>query len=232
MPKINELPEAERPRERLAAHGANALSNAELLAILIGSGRPGGSALELATRLLAKNDEGVAYLAAASVEELCTTHGVGEATACRIAAAVALGRRIAGMDMREVKKFTSPEDIAALFMDEMRREKQEKFQVLLLNVRNEMIGKETVSVGNISSSIVDPRDVFRPAIRRGAASIVLLHNHPSGNPEPSDADVDVTTRIYEAGEVLGIKVMDHLVIGDGQFVSMRVRKLLFRKEGS
>jgi DNA repair protein RadC len=228
MPKIIDLPEGERPRERLAAHGADALSNAELLAILIGSGRPGGSALDLAARILAKNDEGVAYLAGASVEELRSVHGVGEATACRIAAAAALGRRIAGMGSRELRQITSPEAIVALFMEDMRHEKQENFRILLLNVKNEIIGKETVSVGNISSSIVDARDVFRPAIRRGAASIVLVHNHPSGNPEPSNADIEVTKCICEAGDVLGIKVMDHLIIGNGRFVSMKKRNLLFR----
>jgi DNA repair protein RadC len=226
MPKIIELPEDERPRERLAQHGADALSNAELLAILIGSGRPGGSALDLAARILAKNEEGVAYLAGASVEELRSVNGVGVATACRISAAIVLGRRIARMASREAKKITSPEEIVALFMEDMRHEKQENFRVLLLNVKNEIIGKETVSVGNISSSIVDARDVFRPAIRRGAASIVLVHNHPSGNPEPSEADITATKRICKSGDVLGVKVMDHLIIGNGSFVSMKKRNLL------
>ncbi|MDR1068770.1 MAG: DNA repair protein RadC [Clostridiales Family XIII bacterium] len=230
MPKIRELPEAERPRERLTLYGADALSNAELLAILIGSGQGNASALDLAARVLAVSEQGIAYLATASVEELQHTPGVGSATACRIAAAAALGRRIAATRGRDVIKFTSPEDIVALFMDEMRRETQEAFRILLLNIKNEMIGRETVSVGNISSSIVDPRDVFKPAIRRGAAGIVLVHNHPSGDPEPSDPDLEVTQHICDAGELLGVRVMDHIIIGDGNFVSMKKRKLIFREE--
>ncbi|MDR2610826.1 MAG: DNA repair protein RadC [Clostridiales Family XIII bacterium] len=226
MPKMHELPEAERPRERLTAYGADALSNAELIAILIGSGWPGGSALEVASRILAGSDQGIAYLATASVEELCSVPGVGSATACRIAAAAAIGRRITAAGEQKKVSFSKPEDIVSLFMDELRRETQEIFRVLLLNLRNEMIGKETISIGNISSSIVDPRDVFRPAVRRGAAGLVLVHNHPSGNPEPSDADVEVTKRICEAGELLGVRVMDHLIIGNGKFVSMKKRNLL------
>jgi DNA repair protein RadC len=211
-------------------YGADALSNAELLAILIGSGQGKASALDLAAKVLAGDDRGIAYLATASVEELQHTPGVGCATACRIAAAAAIGRRMTAARGRDVIQFSCPEDIVSLFMDEMRHETQEVFRILLLNIRNEMIGRETVSVGNISSSIVDPRDVFKPAIRRGAAGIVLVHNHPSGNPEPSEQDVDVTEHICKAGEILGIRVMDHLIIGDGNFVSMKKRKLIFREE--
>jgi DNA repair protein RadC len=226
MPKMYELPEAERPRERLLAYGADALSNAELIAILVGSGRPGGSALDVASRVLAESDQGIAYLATASIEELCSVPGIGYATACRIAAAAAIGKRISTAGGEKVTAFSKPEDIVSLFMEELKRETREIFRILLLNLRNEMIGKETVSIGNISSSIVDPREVFRPAVRRGAAGLVLVHNHPSGNPAPSDADLEVTKRICEAGELLGVRVMDHIVIGNGKFVSMKKENLL------
>jgi DNA repair protein RadC len=226
MPRIKELPEAERPREKLLAQGSAALSNTELLAVLIGSGRKGESAMALAARILALQDSGISFLSVAAPEELTNVPGIGAAGACRIAASVELGRRLS--QSRGIHKFHlgTPEDIAALFMEDMRHETKEHFRILLLNARNELMGKELISVGNITGSIVDPRDVFKPAVKRGAAAIVLVHNHPSGNLKPSDADLSVTERIVEAGRILDIRVLDHLIIGNGDFVSLKREKLM------
>jgi DNA repair protein RadC len=226
MPRIKELPRSERPRERLISLGARALSNQELLALLIGSGVKGESAMTLALRVLGQTDEGVVWLNSASVEELSRIRGIGDAIACRISAAIELGKRMAECWAAERLSFNSPDDIAALFMEDLRYEKNEMFKILLLNVRGEMIGRELVSSGCISSSIVDAREVFRPAVRRGAAGVVLVHNHPSGNPTPSPQDVEVTKRLVAAGEVLGVNVLDHLIIGDRCFVSFRRENLM------
>jgi DNA repair protein RadC len=224
MPRINELPQSERPRERLISLGSRALSNQELLALLIGSGVKGESAMALALRVLGCTDEGIVWLQNASAEELSGITGIGDAIACRISAAAELGRRMAECKTAQHTRFSAPEDIAMLFMEDLRYEKNEKFKILMLNVRGEMMGRELISVGAISSSIVDAREVFRPAVRRGAASIVLVHNHPSGDPSPSPQDIEVTKDLMDAGEILGIKVLDHMIIGDGCFIS-------FRREG-
>ncbi|MDR0596846.1 MAG: DNA repair protein RadC [Clostridiales Family XIII bacterium] len=226
MPRINELPQSERPRERLISLGAGALSNQELIALLIGSGVKGRSAMALASRVLASTDEGIVWLHTASPEELSRIGGIGKAIACRLIAAAELGRRMSAGRVQGRVRLTSPEETAALFMEELRYAKNEVFNILMLNVRGEMTGKETVSLGSINSSIVDAREVFRPAVRRGAASIMLVHNHPSGNPEPSGDDIEVTKALEKAGDILGIKVVDHLIIGDGCFVSLRRKGLM------
>ncbi|MDR1496238.1 MAG: DNA repair protein RadC [Clostridiales Family XIII bacterium] len=226
MPRIKELPQSERPRERLISHGAGALSNQELLALLIGSGVKGESAMALALNVLGHTDEGIAWLRIASSEELSRITGIGAAIACRISAAVELGKRMSENRVAERIRFDSPDDIALFFMEDLRYEKNERFKVLMFNVRGEMMGRELISVGSISSSIVDAREVFRPAVRRGAASVVLVHNHPSGDPSPSPQDIDVTVRLVDAGEVLGVKVLDHLIIGNGCFTSFRRKGLM------
>jgi DNA repair protein RadC len=226
MPRMKELPQSERPRERLLAHGAGALTNQELLALLIGSGVRGMSAMALALKALGHTDEGIVWLQTASPEELSRISGIGNAVACRISAAVELGKRISESRIAQHIRFDSPDDIALLFMEDLRYEKNERFKILLLNVRGEMMGRELVSAGGISSSIVDAREVFRPAVRRGAASIVLVHNHPSGDPSPSPQDIEVSNDLIKAGRILGIRVLDHLIIGDGRFTSFRREDLM------
>jgi DNA repair protein RadC len=226
MSQIKDLPRSERPRERLATLGADALSNQELIALLIGSGFKGTSAMSLASKILEYTDEGVVWLKTASCEELSRITGIGDAVACRISAAVEMGKRITESSVSPHTRFSCPEDIAMLFMEDMRYAKNELFKILLLNVRGEMIGRELVSVGGINFSIVDAREVFRPAVRRGAASIVLVHNHPSGDPSPSPQDIEMTKLLIKAGEVLDIKVLDHLIIGDGSFISFRRSDLI------
>ncbi|MDR0424545.1 MAG: DNA repair protein RadC [Clostridiales Family XIII bacterium] len=226
MTLIKELPEFERPREKMRFMGAKRLSNSELLAILLGSGTRNMSATALADSILSMDKGGLAYLAECLPEELAALRGMGMAKSCKIAAAVELGKRIATAPRRKKVDIGRPDDISALFMEEMRYLKNECFRILLLNIKNEIISIEEVTEGNINTSVIDPREVFRPAIKKGAAYILMVHNHPSGNPTPSTADVDVTLRLCESGELLGIRVLDHIVIGNGVYVSMRREDLI------
>jgi DNA repair protein RadC len=221
-----ELPEMERPREKMWKQGAAALSNGELLAILISSGTRAESAVGLAARILSLRDDGLRFLSTATPEELAAIPGIGRAKSCQIGAAVELGKRLSVHTLGTKIRVGAPEDIAVLFMEEMRHETKESFRILLLNSRNEVMGREVISIGNICGSIVDPRDVFRPAVKRGAASVALVHNHPSGNPRPSEADITVTKKLVEAADILDIKVIDHLIIGDGSFVSFKLENLI------
>lgn len=223
---IKELPSEERPREKLIQSGAGALSNAELLAILIGTGTREMSAVMLANRILSMEEEGIAYLAGCLPEELTLIPGMGMAKSCQIIAAIELGKRIATKPKRKKINIKSPGEVASLFLEEMRYLKKEYFKVLLLNTKNEIIMIETISVGNLNSSVVHPREVFCTAIKKSACSIIAVHNHPSGNPEPSRSDVDITQRLAESGELLGIKLIDHLIIGDGNYVSLKEKMLL------
>ncbi len=223
---IKELPEDERPREKLLHYGSNFLSNGELLAILIGSGTRNRSALTVANRVLSMEGRGLSYLADCTPEELCKIEGIGEAKSCKLIAAIELGRRIS--QSAGEKRYTagSPEEVAGLYMEEMRHLKKEYFKVLYLNTKNQILASENVSIGNLNSSIVHPREVFRNAIKKGAAAIIVIHNHPSGNPLPSQNDLDVTKRLQEAGKLLGIPLLDHLVIGDGVYVSLKEKMLM------
>lgn len=218
---IREMPEAERPREKIFSSGVSSLSNTELVAVLIGSGTKHSSALDLAARVLAADRSGILFLRDASPEELCTVKGIGTARAAVLIAAAELGRRIMTAPRKRKISVSTPEDTAAIFMEDMRYLKKEHFRVLLLNVKNEIISVGDVSVGSISSSEAHPREVFAEAVRRGAANVILIHNHPSGTPAPSRADIELTKRLYEAGVILGIQVLDHIIIGDGIFVSMK-----------
>lgn len=224
MPVIKELPESERPREKMKMFGAETLSNIELLAILIGTGTKDVSSTELAQRILTLDAEGLTHLSDASIEELAVLPGMGIAKSCQVVAAVELGKRMATTPKKRKIRIAFPDDIAELFMQDMRYLKKEVFKVLMLNVKNEIMLIENVSAGNINTSIIDPRSVFRLAVKKGAASVVLVHNHPSGNPEPSDEDINATHKLQDAGEILGIKVIDHLIIGDGVYTSLKKKK--------
>jgi DNA repair protein RadC len=223
---IRELPTEERPREKLLSLGSSAVSNAELLAILIGTGTKDRSALELASAVLASEEDGLGHLAGCTPEELCRISGMGIAKACRIIAAFELGKRLATRPLPGRVLISSPDSIADLFMEEMRYYRKEFFKVLLLNSKGEIISIEKTSIGDLSSTIVHPREIFSGAIRRSAAAVVFVHNHPSGNPEPSSEDQEVTLRLTEAGNILGIRVLDHIIIGDGVYVSFRQRNLI------
>jgi DNA repair protein RadC len=209
----------ERPRERLQRLGPENLSGPELLAIILGSGGRGQSALQLASGLLARLG-GLRTLLNSPVEELAACPGIGPAKACAVRAALELGRRL-GSEVVNRTVIRGPADVAALLMDEMRYLEKEQFRVLLLNTKNQVLAIETVSLGDLTSAIVHPREVFKEAIRRAAAAVILAHNHPSGDPAPSREDSDVTKRITEAGKILGIEVLDHIVIGDNRYISLR-----------
>ncbi|MDD2189938.1 MAG: DNA repair protein RadC [Eubacteriales bacterium] len=223
---IKELPSEERPREKLIQYGAGALSNAELLAILIGTGTREASALMLANRVLAFEGEGISYLTSCQPDELTEIPGIGQAKSCQIIAAIELGKRIATKPRTKKINIKSPDEVADLFLEEMRYLKKEYFKVLLLNTKNEIIMIENISVGSLNSSVVHPREVFCTAIKKSACSMIAVHNHPSGNPTPSQADIDITKRLVEAGELLGIKVLDHLIIGDGTYTSLKEMMLI------
>lgn len=223
---IKELPAEERPREKLMQYGPEKLSNSELLAILIGSGTKESSAIMLANRILALEEEGISYLTNCLPEELSDIPGMGMAKSCQIVAAIELGKRIATKPKGKRINIKSPDEVASLFIEEMRYLKKEYFKVLLLNTKNEIILIDNISIGNLNSSVVHPREVFCNAIRKSACSLIAVHNHPSGNPMPSQTDIDITRRLVEAGELLGIKVLDHLIIGDGTYVSLKEKMLL------
>lgn len=227
-PSIKALPLAERPRERLIARGPAAVSTAELLAILLGSGEGRGvSALDLAGRLLAEAG-GLRELAAAGVADLWRRRGIGPAKAVRLVAAFELGRRAAA-EAAERTVIRGPADVAKLLGGTLRDLRQEHLCVVLLSTRNHVLGVETVSVGGLDGTVVHPREVFRTALLRSAAAVVLVHNHPSGDPTPSPDDVAITRRLVEAGRLLGVEVIDHVIVGDGRYASLReLRGALFR----
>lgn len=219
--KIKFLPEAERPVEKSLSYGIDSLSNRELLALLINSGTRKKSAMDLAEDILAKDKSGISYLRETSLEELMGINGIGKAKATRILAAVELGKRISMKPIKSGMSIENDRDIAALFMEDMRYQKKEIFKVLLLDSKGGIISTETISVGELNSTVVHPREVFNAAIKKSAAAIVFIHNHPSGDPNPSNEDYLTTARLVECGRMLGITVADHLVIGDGKYISMR-----------
>lgn len=223
---IRELPETEKPREKLLREGKEKLSNSEILAILLRSGTKQKSALEVAGEILAMDRRGIQFLADCRPEELSRVGGVGPAKACEILAAVELGKRIASVSKDYGPPVTCSSDIAELFMEKMRYLRKEHFYSILINAKGQIIEECTVSIGDLCSSTTHPREVFVDAVRRSAGSVIFVHNHPSGDPTPSQADIDTTRRLMEAGQLLGIPVLDHVIIGDGRFVSMKAQGLI------
>lgn len=211
-----------RPRERMRAEGPAALSAAELLAVLLRTGSRTRSALAVATDLLCAHGS-MERLAGASPSELCRTGGIGEVKALHLLAAFELGRRLGALPARTRPAVRRPADAAALMMPELRFQETERFWLLLLNTKHEVLGRVEVSRGGLSSSPVHPREVFRAALRGSAAGVILVHNHPSGDPTPSQADLAMTARLSRAGGVMGIPIIDHIIIGDGRYVSLRER---------
>jgi len=217
---IRDVHIADRPRERLVRQGAASLSNQELIAILLRTGTKDESVLVLANRILSSFDK-IQDLKDVTIEELMTVKGVGNAKAVQILAAAEIGKRLYRKHSEGRYTIRSPEDAAAYLMTDMTSLTQEHFVVLFLNVKNEVLHKQTIFIGSLNSSIVHPRDIFREAVKRSAASIICAHNHPSGNPSPSPEDIDVTKRLLEAGSLMGIELLDHVIIGDHQFISLK-----------
>ena len=224
--RIREMPLSELPRERMRDYGPNALSDAELLAILLRVGVSGINVIQLAQKLLIDHG-GWAGLQRLSFEEMTKIHGLGEAKAAQVKAALEIGRRLLLAQSEARPQIGSPADVAALLMLEMSHLEQEHLRVVLLNTKNHVLKIETVYVGTINSSAVRIGEVFKAALKLNAAALIVVHNHPSGDPTPSPEDVAVTRQLIEAGKLLDVDVLDHLVIGQACWVSLRERRLAF-----
>lgn len=219
---LRDIPSEERPRERMLQHGPQALNNAELLAVLLRTGTVAESAVRLAERVL-QHAGSLRQLVDMSLEQLTELKGVGPAKALQIQASIELGRRLARTTSASDERtaLLSPQDAAGYIMEDLRYLTKEHFVCLFLNTKNRVVGQETLSIGSLNASIVHPREVFRAAIRRGCASIIVAHNHPSGDPTPSPEDIQLTGRLVESGQLVGIDVLDHIVVGDGIFISLK-----------
>ncbi|MBU8879558.1 DNA repair protein RadC [Bacillus sp. FJAT-29790] len=222
---IRDFPQDERPRERFVQNGPQSLSNHELVAILLRTGTKDESVLQLSNRLLTQF-EGLRLLKDASLDEITAIKGIGTAKAIQLLTAVEIGRRISNLSYDDRYVIRSPEDGAKYVMNDMRFLSQEHFVCLYLNTKNQVLHKQTVFIGSLNASIVHPREVFKEAFRRSAASIICAHNHPSGDPTPSKEDIEVTKRLTECGKIIGIDVLDHLIIGENKFISLKEKGYL------
>jgi len=223
---VKDLPLDDRPREKLLLRGSQSLSDAELVAILLRTGKKGKSVLEIAREIIS-SEGNLAMLATRTVDSLQKVDGIGKDKAATLAAAFELSRRILSQSKWfSNRKITSPQDIAEIFIPILRDEIKEKFIVVCLNSANKVIKYVTISVGNLNSSVVHPREIFKVAIDNSSASIILIHNHPSGNPEPSTEDIRITKKIVESGKVLDIPVFDHLIIAGETYTSFVEKRLV------
>ncbi|OPJ63750.1 RadC family protein [Clostridium oryzae] len=223
--KIMDLPESERPRERALKYGAEALSNAELLALILRSGTSGENILNLCNRIL-KECGGLNNLLNYSAEEYMKLKGVKEAKASQLLAIAEISKRFMTYKSGEEYKICSPKNAADLLMNTMRYQKKEMLKVILLNTKNIVIRVLDISVGTVNSSIVHPREVFKEAIKHSSTSIIICHNHPSGDPSPSSEDLSITTRLKECGKLIGIELLDHIIIGNGDYISLKEKGIL------
>lgn len=224
-PAIKELPVDERPREKLIKYGAESLSNAELLAIILRVGTQEYSAIGLAEHILAKFG-GIRGMASASIEQLSSIHGLGQAKSAQIKAMVEFGKRMALASRDARVAIRNPQDAVDCVMPILRDEPKENFMALFLNTKNEVLRSKVITVGTLDSSLITPRELFREAITMNSASVIIAHNHPSGDPTPSRDDISVTKRLSQTGELIGIAVLDHLIIGDDRWVSLKDRGLM------
>ena len=222
---VHDLPLSERPRERLSKLGAEALSAQEILALILGRGIKGESVMVTSQRLLSKfgNLKGIAN---ASMEELTQINGIGPAKAAQIKAAVELSRRLeSGADESQRPAIKSAEDVATIVRSQLKGKKREHFLVLCLDTRNRLIHCRPVSIGSLDTSVVHPREAFKEAVSSSAASVIFVHNHPSGDPEPSKEDIELTKRLAKAGEIVGIEVLDHIIVCDKDYLSLKAKNL-------
>ncbi|NEQ98262.1 MAG: JAB domain-containing protein [Cyanothece sp. SIO2G6] len=225
--RVVDMPTSERPRERLLEQGARSLSNAELLAILLGTGQGAGklSAVGLGHHILktlsANERDPLDVLRGVSVAELTAIEGIGPAKATTILAAIELGKRVLYTQPQDKIVIDDPAIAAAYLSNDLMWQPQERFAVLLLDVKHQIIGRQIISIGTATETLAHPRDIFREAIRQGATRLIVAHNHPSGNVEPSDEDIALTRQLLSGAEILGIPVLDHLILGNGNHASMR-----------
>ncbi|HCI73819.1 MAG TPA: hypothetical protein DHV42_04680 [Lachnospiraceae bacterium] len=227
--KMSDIPKQERPYEKCERFGCGALSDAELLSVILRSGAEGVSALEMSRAILRSlGSGGIAMLHKATMEDLTQIRGIGRVKALQIRCIAELSRRIAQAKIgaEDELVYDNPDVIGSFYMEEMRHESQEIVLVLCLNSKGKLLSRKVISRGNVNTAILGPREIFVEALAHRAASIILLHNHPSGDPTPSDEDIEITKQILMTGEMVGIPLTDHLVIGDKTYVSMRKAHLL------
>jgi DNA repair protein RadC len=227
MRRIKDWPEDERPREKLLKRGADTLSSAELLALVLRTGDAASktSALDHA-RLLLSRFGSWRRLAGASITELCRIKGVGPAKAAELQAVFEIARRFGSEGLQPGDRFTRSDEVFRHYHERLRDRKKESFFALLLDSKNRLIREVQVSEGSLTASIVHPREVFGPVVRESAAAVLFVHNHPSGDPTPSREDLEITTRLKEVGDLMGVRVLDHIVVGSGSYVSFADRGLL------
>ena len=224
--KVKDLPLDDRPREKLLLRGSQSLSDAELLAILLRTGIKGKSVINISQELIAEN-ENLAVLASKHPSHFIKKDGIGKDKAASLLAAFEISRRILSQNKNPAdKKITSPQDIAEMFIPLLKDELKEKFILICLNSANKIIKHEVISIGNLNSSIVHPREIFKAAIENCSASVILMHNHPSGNPEPSNEDISITKKLVEAGKMLDIPVFDHIILAGNNYTSFVEKRLI------
>lgn len=222
--RIKELPEEQKPREKLIKYGPDVLRNSELLSIILNTGYKGLNVIELSERII-KDYGSKAIAQEKDVGRLMKSLGIPQVKACQIVSAFELGRRFFLEDKGRIPTIRTPEDVYK-YLEEMKKLQKEQFRGLYLNIRNRLIHDEVISIGSLTFNVVQPREVFRPAIEYGAAALILAHNHPSGEPDPSEDDLKVTRKIVEVGKIMEIDVLDHVIIGNESYVSLREKNLM------
>lgn len=223
--KLMDLPKNERPREKLLRYGADTLSNGELLAIILRTGSNSENVINLSNRILSQCG-GISGLVNSDINTLQNLKGIGEAKAAQLIALSEISKRFKSFKGGLEFKITQPQSAADFVMEDMRYLRKEYFKLIMLNTKNVVIGVKDISIGNLNSSIVHPREVFVEAIKNSCASIIFCHNHPSGDPTPSKEDINITNRLMECGKLLGIDVLDHIIIGNGTYISLKEKGLL------
>ena len=225
---MKELPPEERPYEKCLERGCEALTDAELLAVILRTGVPGISAVDLAHKILSVigNDRRITGIAELALEDLMKIRGIGKVKAIQILCIAELSRRIAKTRARDGLVFTHPESIAQYYMEDLRYESKEHCILMMLDTRNRLITERRISTGTVNASLISSREIFIEALRCQAVHIILIHNHPSGNPAPSSEDIILTKHIQEAGALIGIELLDHIIIGDQSYISLREEKLM------
>ena len=227
---IRELPESSRPYEKCLKWGPSVLSDSELLAVILRSGVPGTNSLALANQILSLTKDtsypGLLGLLHMSIPDLMKVNGIGKVKAVQLKCIGELSKRMASAAARPRLSFNDPITIAKYYMEHLRHEEQEVLIVMLLDGRNHLLGEQTISRGTVNATLITPREIFVEALKYHAVSLILVHNHPSGDPTPSDCDREVTERVYTSGELLGIRLLDHIIIGDQKYVSFREQGIL------
>ena len=223
---ISHLPQEERPRERLEKEGAASLSIVELIAILLGSGRKEKPVLQLSHEIVSKFED-LQVLAEATLSELLEIKGIGKAKAIQLQAAIQLGKRLSRAEIVEKRRINTAFDVYSLLRDELEYEKREIFIAIFQDTKGCVICHEVISIGNLSQTLVHPREVFYPAIRHKAASMIIVHNHPSGDPTPSPQDIEITNRLIQSSKVISIPILDHIIIGHQKYISLKEKGLSF-----